>query len=112
MKSLNADVFVDFTTAKFAAQAIRKGGEIGWKPLHLLNNISASIGSVIQPAGYENAQGVISTAYLMDALDPQWKDDPGRRRSTNSSPGISPKAIGRTLRLYLATMWSRHWCRC
>jgi ABC-type branched-subunit amino acid transport system substrate-binding protein len=79
MKSLNADVFVDITTAKFAAQAIRKAGEIGWKPLHFLNNVSASIGSVIQPAGYENAQGVISTAYLMDALDPQWKDDLGMK---------------------------------
>jgi branched-chain amino acid transport system substrate-binding protein len=79
MKSLNADVFVDIATAKFAAQAIKKAGEIGWKPLHFLNSIAASIGSVIKPAGYENAQGVISTAFLMDALDPQWKDDPGMK---------------------------------
>jgi len=77
MKSLNADVFVDITTAKFAAQAIRKAAEIGWKPLHFLNNVSTSIGAVIKPAGFENAQGIISVAYLMDALDPQWKDDPG-----------------------------------
>jgi len=79
MKSLNADVFVDITTPKFAAQAIRKAAEIGWKPLHFLNNVSTSIGSVIKPAGIENAQGIISVAYLMDAVDPQWKDDPGMK---------------------------------
>jgi ABC-type branched-subunit amino acid transport system substrate-binding protein len=79
MKSLNADVFVNITTAKFAAQAIRKSAEIGWKPLHFLNNVSTSIGAVIKPAGFENAQDIISVAYLMDALDPQWKDDPGMK---------------------------------
>ncbi|SHJ30895.1 amino acid/amide ABC transporter substrate-binding protein, HAAT family [Bradyrhizobium lablabi] len=79
MKSLNADVFVDITTAKFAAQAIRKAAEIGWKPLHFLNNVSTSIGAVIRPAGVEKAQDIISVAYLMDALDPQWKDDPGMK---------------------------------
>jgi len=79
MKSLNADVFVDITTAKFAAQAIRKAAEIGWKPLHFLNNVSTSIGAVIRPAGVEKAQDIISVAYLMDALDPQWMDDPGMK---------------------------------
>jgi branched-chain amino acid transport system substrate-binding protein len=79
MKSLNADVFVDITTAKFAAQAIRKAAEIGWKPLHFLSNVSTSIGAVIRPAGVERAQDIISVAYLMDALDPQWKDDPGMK---------------------------------
>jgi branched-chain amino acid transport system substrate-binding protein len=79
MKSLNADVFVDITTLKFAAQAIRKAAEIGWKPLHFLNNVSTSIGAVIRPAGVEKAQDIISVAYLMDALDPQWKDDPGMK---------------------------------
>jgi branched-chain amino acid transport system substrate-binding protein len=79
MKSLNADVFVDITGPKFAAQAIRKAAEIGWKPLHFLNGISSSIGAVIKPAGFENAQGIISVAALMDPLDPQWKDDPGMK---------------------------------
>ena len=79
MKSLNADVFVDITTAKFAAQAIRKAAEIRWKPLHFLNIVSTSIGAVIQPAGFENAQGIISVAFLMDPLDPQWKSDPGMK---------------------------------
>jgi ABC-type branched-subunit amino acid transport system substrate-binding protein len=79
MKSSGADVFLDVTTAKFSSQAIRKAAELGWKPLHFLSNVSASIGSIIRPAGIENAQGIISVAYLMDALDPQWKDDPGMR---------------------------------
>ena len=79
MKSLNADVFVDITGPKFAAQAIRKAAEIGWKPLHFLNIVSTSIGAVIKPAGFENAQGIVSVAYLMDPLDPQWKDDPGMK---------------------------------
>ena len=79
MKSLNADVFVDIVTAKFAAQAIRKTGEIGWKPLHILTAVATSIGAVIKPAGFENAQGIISVAYLMDPLDPTWKDDPGMK---------------------------------
>jgi branched-chain amino acid transport system substrate-binding protein len=72
-----ADVFMNITTPKFAAQAIKKNGELGWKPLHFLNNVSASIGSVITPAGKENAQGIISSAYLKDPTDPQWKTDPG-----------------------------------
>jgi branched-chain amino acid transport system substrate-binding protein len=83
MKSLNADVFVDITGPKFAAQAIRKAAEIGWKPLHFLNSVSTSIGAVIKPAGPENAQGIISVSYLMDPLDPQWKDDPGMKAFDN-----------------------------
>jgi ABC-type branched-subunit amino acid transport system substrate-binding protein len=79
MKSLKADVFVNITTPKFAAQAIRKAAEIGWKPMHFLNVVSTSIGAVIKPAGFENAQGIISVAFLMDPLDPQWKDDPGMK---------------------------------
>jgi ABC-type branched-subunit amino acid transport system substrate-binding protein len=79
MKSMNADVFLDFTTAKFSSQAIRKAAEIGWKPLHFISNVSASIGSIIRPAGVENAQGIMTVAYMMDALDPEWKDDPGMK---------------------------------
>src|SRR5437764_9372905 len=77
LKSSGADVFVNIATPKFAAQAIKKVAEIGWKPVHFLNNVSASIGSVIQPAGFDNAQGIISSAYLKDPTDPQWKNDPG-----------------------------------
>jgi branched-chain amino acid transport system substrate-binding protein len=79
LKSTGADVFFNVATPKFAAQAIKKVAEIEWKPLHFLNNVSASIGSVIKPAGFENSQGIISSAYLKDTSDPQWKDDAGMK---------------------------------
>jgi branched-chain amino acid transport system substrate-binding protein len=79
LKSLGADVFFNVTTPKFAAQAIKKMAEIEWKPLHLLNNVSASVGSVIKPAGFENSQGIISSNYLKDPTDPQWKNDAGMK---------------------------------
>ena len=79
MKSIGADVFINITTPKFAAQAIKKAAEIGWKPMHFLNSVATSIGAVIKPAGFENAQDIISVAYLMDPMDPQWKDHPGMK---------------------------------
>jgi branched-chain amino acid transport system substrate-binding protein len=79
LKASGADVFVNITTPKFAAQAIKKNAEIGWKPHHFLNNVSASIGSVMKPAGFENSQEIISSAYLKDPTDPQWKDDAGMK---------------------------------
>jgi len=77
LKSTGADVFFNITTPKFAAQAIKKNAEVGWKPLHFLNNVSASIGSVIKPAGFENSQDIISSNYLKDPTDSQWKTDAG-----------------------------------
>jgi len=79
LKSTGADVFFNVTTPKFAAQAIKKLTEIEWKPLHFLNNVSASIGSVMKPAGFENSQGIISSAYLKDPTDAQWKNDAGMK---------------------------------
>jgi branched-chain amino acid transport system substrate-binding protein len=79
LKSLGADVFFNVTTPKFAAQAIKKMAEIEWKPLHVINNVSSSIGTVMKPAGFENAQGIISSQYLKDTSDPQWKDDAGMK---------------------------------
>jgi branched-chain amino acid transport system substrate-binding protein len=76
LKSSGADVFYNVTTPKFAAQAIKKAGEIGWKPVHLLNSVSASVGAVIRPAGIEHAQGILTALYGKDPTDPQWKDDP------------------------------------
>ena len=77
LKESGADVFFNVTTPKFAAQAIKKAGEIGWKPLHLLNNVSQSVGAVLKPAGLEYSKGILSTYYLKDGNDPQWKDDAG-----------------------------------
>jgi branched-chain amino acid transport system substrate-binding protein len=80
LKGTGADVFVDITTPKFAAQAIKKMAELEWKPLHLLTNVSISIGAVIKPAGLDASQGILSAGYLKDAADPQWKDDEGMKR--------------------------------
>jgi branched-chain amino acid transport system substrate-binding protein len=76
LKASGVDLFMDITTPKFAAQAIKKVAEIGWKPTHILNNVSASVGSVFKPAGLENGIGVLSTGYLKDPSDPKTKDDP------------------------------------
>ena len=75
LKASGADVFFNITTPKFAAQAIKKNAEIGWKPLHFLNNVSVSVGSVMKPAGFEASQDIISSAYFKDPTDPQWKAD-------------------------------------
>jgi branched-chain amino acid transport system substrate-binding protein len=79
-KASGADVFFDASIPKFAAQAIKKNAEIEWKALHFLNSVSSSIGATIKPAGFNAAQGIISSAYLKDPTDPQWKDDPGMKR--------------------------------
>ena len=79
LKESGADIFFNVTTPKFAAQAIKKAGELGWKPLHLLNNVSQSVGAVLKPAGIEYSKGILSTYYLKDSNDPQWKDDPGMK---------------------------------
>lgn len=77
LKASGADVLFDVTTPKFAAQAIKKMAELGWNPLHILNNVSTSVGAVLKPAGFDNSRGILSTAYLKDPTDPQWKNDPG-----------------------------------
>ena len=80
LKASGADVFLSITTPKFAAQAIKKLAEIEWKPLHIVSNVSASVGSVIKPAGFENAQGILSAAYAKDGADAQWDDDAGMKK--------------------------------
>jgi len=72
LKDSGANVFFNVSGPKAAAQGIRKAADIGWKPAHYLNNVSASVAAVMKPAGYENAQGIITAAYLMDATDKQW----------------------------------------
>lgn len=76
LAAADANVFFNITTPKFAAQAIRKAHEIGWEPLHLLNNVSSSVGSVLKPAGLEASTGLITAQFLMDPTDPQWADHP------------------------------------
>jgi branched-chain amino acid transport system substrate-binding protein len=77
LKNSGADIFYDVTTPKFAAQAIKKAADIEWPALHLLNNVSNSVGGVLKPAGFEISKGILSTNYVKDATDPTWNDDPG-----------------------------------
>ena len=76
LKGSGADTFFNITTPKFGAQAIRKVAEVGWKPVHYLNQVSASVGSVLKPAGLDNATGLISMQYTRDPTDPVWANDP------------------------------------
>src|ERR1700758_2050407 len=80
LRASGADVFISITTPKFAAQAIKKLAEVDWHPMHIVSNVSASVGGVLQPAGYENAQGMLSAAYAKDGADPQWDNDPGMKK--------------------------------
>jgi branched-chain amino acid transport system substrate-binding protein len=80
IKAANPDVLLIYTTPKFGAQTIKKTAELGWKPLQIITNVSASVGSVMKPAGFDNAQGVLSAAYAKDATDPQWASDPGMKK--------------------------------
>jgi branched-chain amino acid transport system substrate-binding protein len=75
LQGSGADVFFDVTIPKFAAQAIRKAYDIGWKPIHFLNNVGNSVGATLIPAGLEKSVGIISTTYYKDASDPQWQND-------------------------------------
>lgn len=76
LQASGADVLLNLTTPKFAAMSIRKVAEMGWKPLHILGNVSASVGSVLKPAGVENAVGIVSSAYSKDPTDTTWANDP------------------------------------
>lgn len=75
LKNSGANVFFDVTIPKFAVQAIRKARDIGWRPIHLLNGVAASVDVVLKPAGAEAAKGIISTLFVKDPTDPQWQDD-------------------------------------
>jgi branched-chain amino acid transport system substrate-binding protein len=79
LKASGADVFFNVATPKFAAQAIKKAHEIGWNPVHLLNNVSNSVGSVLKPAGLEASKGILSTQYLKDPTDPTFDNDAGKK---------------------------------
>ena len=80
LKSAGADVFYDASTPKFAAQAIKKVADLGWKPLHILDINATSVGAVMKPAGLENSKNVISVNYGKDPLDPMWKNDAGLKK--------------------------------
>jgi branched-chain amino acid transport system substrate-binding protein len=80
LKSSGADVMFTIATPKFAAQAIRKVADVGWQPLHFINNVATSVGAVLTPAGLDKSKGLITALYLKDPLDEQWLKDAGMQR--------------------------------
>jgi branched-chain amino acid transport system substrate-binding protein len=76
LKAADANVFFNIATPKFAAQAIRKIADLGWKPVQYINNVSASVGTVMKPAGFDNVQGILTASYAMDPTDPTWANHP------------------------------------
>ena len=92
LKASGADIFVSITTPKFAAQAIKKAAEISWHPVHIISNVSASVGGVLEPAGLEISQGILSASYTKDASDPQWNADDGMKKFYNFLAKYDPKA--------------------
>jgi branched-chain amino acid transport system substrate-binding protein len=77
LKNSGANVFFNVTIPKFAVQAIKKAQDIGWKPVHFLNNVSSSVSTVLKPAGLDASKGLITALYIKDITDPQWKNDKG-----------------------------------
>ena len=77
LKGSGADIFFNVAGPKFAAQAITRAAELDWNPIHLLNSMSNSVGAVLKPAGFDNAKGILTTAYLKDPTDPAWNNDSG-----------------------------------
>jgi ABC-type branched-subunit amino acid transport system substrate-binding protein len=80
LKASGADTMFTIATPKFAAQSIRKVADIGWQPLHFVNNVASSVGAVLTPAGLDKSTGLITALYLKDPVDPQWDKDPGMTR--------------------------------
>ncbi len=100
LKASGADLFLNLATPKFAAMAIKKLGELNWKPIHILNQVSQNTGGVLKPGGLEFAQGAISAAYTKDPTDPQWKNDTGIKELEAFLQKYMPEA-DRTNSLYL-----------
>jgi branched-chain amino acid transport system substrate-binding protein len=92
LKGTGADVLVNISTPKFAAQAIKKIAELEWKPMHLMTDVSISIGAVMKPAGLDASEGILSAGYLKDASDPQWKDDEGMKKFMTFADKYMPGA--------------------
>ena len=113
IKGANPDIFINIATPKFAAQAIKKVAELGWHPVQFVTNVSASVGGVMKPAGYDNGQGVLSAAYLKDPQDPTWKNDPGHERMARlHDQMVSRRRPDRRIDHLRLRRRAAAWCRC
>jgi branched-chain amino acid transport system substrate-binding protein len=75
LQASGADVFFDISIPKYAAQSIRKVHDMGWRPLHIINNVSTSVATVLEPAGLDKSAGLVSSQFVKDPTDPAWRDD-------------------------------------
>lgn len=92
LKHSGATVLMSFATPKFVSQSIKRVAQIGWTPLHFVPSVASSIGTVIAPAGFENAQGVVSGTIIKDPADPRWKDDVGMKAYVEFLAKYMPEA--------------------
>ncbi|MEY9105214.1 branched-chain amino acid transport system substrate-binding protein [Bradyrhizobium yuanmingense] len=92
LKASGADIFISLTNQKFAAQGIKKAAEINWHPMHIISNVSASVSGVLEPAGIEVSQGILSATYTKDGSDPQWNADDGMKKFYSFLAQYEPKA--------------------
>jgi branched-chain amino acid transport system substrate-binding protein len=88
----DADTFLNITTPKFGAQAIVAADKLGWDVLHIINNVSASKLLVLEPAGLDASQGLISTAYFKDPASPEWTDDESMMEFKDALQEYEPRA--------------------
>ncbi|KRP94144.1 branched-chain amino acid ABC transporter substrate-binding protein [Bradyrhizobium yuanmingense] len=92
LKAADADIFISLTNQKFAAQGIKKAAEINWHPMHIISNVSASVSGVLEPAGIEVSQGILSATYTKDGSDPQWNADDGMKKFYSFLAQYEPRA--------------------
>jgi branched-chain amino acid transport system substrate-binding protein len=92
LASSDADTFLNITTPKFGAQAIVAADKLGWKVLHIINNVSASKLLVLEPAGLDKSQGLISTAYFKDPASPEWENDDSMMEFKDALAEHEPRA--------------------
>ncbi len=92
LASSDADTFLNISTPKFGAQAIVAADKLGWKVLHIINNVAASKLLVLEPAGLDKAQGLISTAYFKDPAGSEWADDASMKEFKAGLAKYEPRA--------------------
>jgi branched-chain amino acid transport system substrate-binding protein len=92
LKASGADIFFDVSTPKFAVMAIKRAAEVGWKPVHVISTVSSSISAVMQPAGFQNAEGILSAAYTLQGEDPAMANDPAYREFNAFIDRYAPSA--------------------
>jgi branched-chain amino acid transport system substrate-binding protein len=92
LKASGADIFFDVATPKFTAMAIKRAAEVGWRPVHIISTVSSSISAVMQPAGFQNAEGILSAAYTLQGEDPAMVNDPAYREFNAFIDRYAPSA--------------------